>query len=426
MIEALIETVRKRFDGMGDPRKGKNISHSFGDVCMAGYSVFHLQSPSFLAHQERLQKKFSSHNGATLFGFKEIPSDNQIRNVLDQVDPEDLKGLFEDLHAKVDLSSFKAEEGLMVALDGVYFFSSEKISCQCCLKRDHDGKVRHYHAMLVPALIHPEQKCALPMAPEFIQNADGTEKQDCELNSAKRWCASQKEWLSQNKVTLLGDDLFSRGPIVTQLMSYPNVRFIFVAKETSHSYLYQWIRGYEPVDIESYKTTETEGQKKRIYTYKVYHKVPLNGDLKSPEVTYFEMEVVDGKGKRIYFNTFVTNHQVTAKNIHKIAGMGRNRWRIENEAFNILKTKGYNLEHNFGHGKKHLSNVLACFNLLAFLIHHLSEVLCETYRKLRACYGARVRFFQDISFALSFQIFPSWDTFLLFILDISQPRKSSN
>jgi hypothetical protein len=36
---------------------------------------------------------------------------------------------------------------------------------------------------------------------------------------------------------------------------------------------------------------------------------------------------------------------------------GRSRWKIENENNNVLKTKGYHLEHNFGHGQQHLSNV---------------------------------------------------------------------
>ena len=36
------------------------------------------------------------------------------------------------------------------------------------------------------------------------------------------------------------------------------------------------------------------------------------------------------------------------------------------ESFNVAKTKGYNLEHNFGHGRQNLSAVLAILNLLAF------------------------------------------------------------
>ena len=53
---------------------------------MAAYSVFHMQAPSFLAHQNNMKKIKGKHNGKTLFGFEEIPSDNHIRQCLDHVD----------------------------------------------------------------------------------------------------------------------------------------------------------------------------------------------------------------------------------------------------------------------------------------------------------------------------------------------------
>ena len=39
------------------------------------------------------------------------------------------------------------------------------------------------------------------------------------------------------------------------------------------------------------------------------------------------------------------------------------------ETFNVLKTNGYNLEHNFGHGKQTLAAILVVLNLLAFAFH---------------------------------------------------------
>lgn len=421
MIDKLMGQVRACFEKMTDPRKGKNIQYSFADVGMAAYSVFHMQSPSFLAHQDRLKKKFAAHNGQTLFGFKDIPTDNQIRSLMDHVDPNELAPLYDDLLQNVDLSGFKDKDGLVVALDGVYFFSSQNISCECCLKRDHQGSKRYHHAMMVPALIHKDQKCALPLGPEFISNQDGTEKQDCEINAAKRWIQKKKAWLEANHVTILGDDLFSHSPLVREIMALQNVRFVFVAKEASHPHLTKWIKGYAQEDVERHQTTEEEGRKKQTYHYDIYRSVPLSGDIKAPDVTYFEMTVKNRKGEVIYRNTFVTNHAVTKETVHQIGCMGRRRWRIENEAFNVMKTKGYNLEHNFGHGEKNLANVFASLNLIAFLIHHISEVVCDMYRTARACYTARVRFFQSLNFALSIQVFSSWREFLIFFLDISMP-----
>jgi hypothetical protein len=78
--------------------------------------------------------------------------------------------------------------GLFIALDGTDFFSSQKISCPCCLKKDLvNGKVLYRHSALTPVIVAHGQSRVMPLPPEFIQAQDGAEKQDCEINAAKRW-----------------------------------------------------------------------------------------------------------------------------------------------------------------------------------------------------------------------------------------------
>jgi hypothetical protein len=94
-------------------------------------------------------------------------------------------------------------------------------------------------------------------------------------------------------------------------------------------------------------------------------------------VDWLSIEIVNAAGNITYRNSFVTGLPVDRDNVAELAACGRARWKIENESLNVLKTKGYNLEHNFGHGKENLSAVLATLNLLAFAFHTVSE--------LRAC-----------------------------------------
>jgi hypothetical protein len=63
----------------------------------------------------------------------------------------------------------------------------------------------------------------------------------------------------------------------------------------------------------------------------------------------------------------------------------RARWKIENEMFNVLKNKGYNLEHSFGHGKQSLAAILVSLNLLAFAIHTVCDVGDDLWRTARTC-----------------------------------------
>jgi hypothetical protein len=77
----------------------------------------------------------------------------------------------------------------------------------------------------------------------------------------------------------------------------------------------------------------------------------------------------ESDGKLLYQNAFATNHELTAQTLPLVTAAGRCRWKTENENHNVLKTKGYHLEHNFGHGQTHLAAILLTLNLLAFLFH---------------------------------------------------------
>jgi hypothetical protein len=71
-----------------DRRRGENTVYDMTDICMAAFSVFFMQSPSFLALQTALQRGRGTSNCQTLFGMERIPTDNHIRTMLDPVPPE--------------------------------------------------------------------------------------------------------------------------------------------------------------------------------------------------------------------------------------------------------------------------------------------------------------------------------------------------
>jgi hypothetical protein len=95
---------------------------------------------------------------------------------------------------------------------------------------------------------------------------------------------------------------------------------------------------------------------------------------------------------------------------------GRCRWKIENENFNNLKTKGYHFEHNFGHGKQYLSQTLLSLNVLAFLFHTVLELLDERCAWLRKTLPRRDTFFQHIATLTQYLCFTSWQSLLEFMI----------
>jgi hypothetical protein len=103
-------------------------------------------------------------------------------------------------------------------------------------------------------------------------------------------------------------------------------------------------------------------------------------------------------------------------NVADFVDAGRARWKVENENNNVLKTQGYNLEHNFGHGNNHLSSLLLSLNLLAFLFHTVLDLTNQNYQQVRQLLGTRKTFFNDIRALTRYLLFESWDCLLEFIL----------
>jgi hypothetical protein len=71
--------------------------------------------------------------------------------------------------------------------------------------------------------------------------------------------------------------------------------------------------------------------------------------------------------EQLYHTSFMTHHRLSADNIAAGAHAGRGRWKIAHANTNMLKTKGYHREHNFGHGQQYLSAFLLSLPLLALL-----------------------------------------------------------
>jgi hypothetical protein len=97
--------------------------------------------------------------------------------------------------------------------------------------------------------------------------------------------------------------------------------------------------------------------------------------------------------------------------------LGRTRWKIENEAINVLKNQGYHLEHNFGHGDQHLSSTLFTLNPLAFLAHTTLFLANQQYRLIRDALVKRTTFFDDLRALTRYMLFLSWEHLLTFMID---------
>ncbi|KKL80221.1 hypothetical protein LCGC14_2006930 [marine sediment metagenome] len=422
VFRTLLSFLTSAFDGFPDVRTGQNTQYSMHDFGMAAFAVFFSQSPSFLAHQQLMQQTRSMNNGETLFGIQKLPTDNQIRNLLDPVDPKHLHAVFgsvfEYLMQQKVVEQFRSfDDTLLVALDGTGYFYSESIHCTSCTVANHrDGRISYAHSALMAAVVKPGCPQVIPLEPEFIVPQDGHKKQDCERVAAKRWIDSVGPQYSPLGITLLGDDIYACQPMIEKVLSQ-DMNYIFTAKPRSHKYLYEELESLEKLEeLKVVKLSQWTGKKHRHLTYRYVNQVPLKDDEKSIEVNWVEITITNDEGKVTFRTAFISSYFINEDNVAQLVEAGRCRWKIENEDFNNLKTKGYHFEHSFGHGNQYLSRTLLSMNILAFLFHTVLELLDDSCAWLRKTLPRRDTFFQHIAALTQYLCFAGWESLLAFMI----------
>jgi hypothetical protein len=418
----MIERLRQACEEFLDERTGKNSQYDLADVGLSAFSVFFTQSPSFLAHQRDMQLRKGRNNAESLFGLNKLPSDNQIRNLLDSVSPKHLDGVYRQIFLGLEKTGLLEKRRsfanqLLAAMDGTEYFSSKEIHCDNCSHRElKNGKTNYFHSVLTPVLVQPGNEYVISLEPEFIVPQDGHEKQDCEIQAGKRWVEKWGDFYAKRGMTILGDDLFSHEPFCRALKD-KGFHFILVCKPDSHTHLYQSVNLLAANGVLGSKVVRRwAGRYAEIYTYRYANELPLSGESDALAVNWCELVITrEDTGQQLYKNNFITDFEVTDTTVEAIVRDGRARWKVENENNNILKTKGYHIEHNFGHGKQHLASLLLSLNLLAFLFHTVLDLVDDQYRAIRQKLGTRRRFFQDLDALLRYFEFKTWDDVLTFM-----------
>jgi len=374
--DGLFKHMREGMAEIEDHRP-MNVVIPLVDTLMSGLALFALKDPSLLAFVER---KIKFDNLGKIFGITQIPSDTQMRTILDGVDPESLRPLYKRVFHQLQrgkvLEKMVFLDGYYLAsLDGTTYFSSPKLHCLSCLEKKHrDGTITYSHQMLGAAIVHPEHKAVIPLAPEPIIKQDGVKKNDCERNAAKRFFEKLRQDHPHLPLIIIEDALSSNAPHIKELRHH-NLRFILGVKPGDHRFLFEHVA---QARVEG-RTTEFEFERDGVtHRFHFLNDVPLNESNADVRVNFLEYwEVKPGKIK--YFS-WVTDFIIDQHNAYDLMRGGRARWKIENETFNTLKNQGYHFEHNFGHGEKHLSVVFAMLMMLAFAIDQAQQLGCQIFQ----------------------------------------------
>lgn len=384
--DALFALLRSDFAKVPDHRSdGTEITLT--DALMSGFAMFSLKCPSLLDYD----KQRAEDNLKTIYGIARAPCDSTMREILDPLSPELLRASFRSVFRQ--LQRGKALEEMvffkgcyLLALDGTGYFSSKKIHCPSCLEKHHrDGSTTYSHQILGAALIHPDKREVIPLMPEPIVKQDGTEKNDCERNAAKRFIAKLRQDHPHLQFIVTEDGISSNAPHIETLHDY-ECHYILGVKEGDHNYLFEQVRA---ADQEGRVTYYERHDRKAgiVHQFRFINNMPLNESRSDVRVNFIEYwEVSQNKVQHF---SWVTDFRVNKSNVYQLMRGGRARWKIENETFNTLKNQGYNFEHNYGHGEQNLSVVLATLMMLAFLVDQTQQLCCALFQAVWGKLGSK-------------------------------------
>jgi len=184
-------------------------------------------------------------NLGSIYIVDNIPCDSQMRTIIDEVDPVEIrpayKSIFRELQRGKALEPMVFFQGCyLLSLDGTGYFSSKKNFSDNCLKKvsKKTGEITYYQQMLGAAIIHPNFKEVIALAPEFIIKQDGQNKNDCERNAAKSFFCKLREDHPHLPLIIIEDALSSNAPHIKEAEKY-NFHYILGVKKGDHSFLFR-------------------------------------------------------------------------------------------------------------------------------------------------------------------------------------------
>jgi hypothetical protein len=434
-IQSMIGSLLPYFSKIEDPRKIKTIA--LEDIIMSALAVYQLKIPALQLLDAYRDEPLAHPNLKRLFHVQQVPSDTQLRDVLDRIPTDKFRTpfdiIFRTLQQDKALEQFKFHDGnkdqYLVATDATGIFGSTNIKCDHCLAKmqrnqGEDGEELFYHHQLLAAsIVHPDRSTVIPLCPEPIVQQDGNAKNDCELAAAERLYFHLRQSHPKLPMVLLQDSLFASTTNLAKLKKH-DLGYIIVAKEERNKNLFRSMENRrsslkDVVDFERVTTIGNKVKKTMTRSYSYVNDIPLTGKEETSVNLIRFKEVIEwtaktgrkkGKIQREEVNyAWITNIKLDSSNIEKIVEAGRVRWDVENGVFNTLKNHGYRLEHNYGHGKQFLANNFAMLAMLAFLIDQVQEAHCDLFQEvIKRWKNSKSRIWKFLDVIISLQSFDSW------------------
>jgi hypothetical protein len=262
------------------------------------------------------------------------------------------------------LDRFRVNQAFLVAIDGTGWLTFPKRHCEHCLTRTQDNVTTYYHPVLEAKLVTPDG-LALSLETEFIENPEeAVTKQDCETKAFHRLVARLKKFFPQLTICLLLDGLYAQQPVLDRCAEY-GWHYFITFKEGSMPARFEEYARLKALQPANRLQRESDDRTRQEFAW-------INGLPIGPqEVNVLECREGGANGDAKTF-VWMTDFALDQHNAGSLAQrVGRQRWKIENQGFNIQKNHGFNLEHAYSEDELAAKN----FYLLLQIAHMILQIM---------------------------------------------------
>ena len=372
--------LKRWIEEMDDPRNPSYITYTQTDLIFLGI----LKNVCSIESMRQMDEKFNETVCADTLRIlsgnhksREIPHYDTLNYYLERLSPECLSDLRKKMvtrliRGKQFYNNRLSDKYWRVILDGTGTACFSERHCENCLYevRNYKNGKRvqvYYHKVLEAKLVLGE-KVIVSLGTEFIENEQvDVSKQDCEIKAAKRLLARIKEEYPRLPICIQGDALYATEPIM-ELCRKNEWKYIFSHKEMQQRLIAE---NYKELTKEDGKEEKSGiGEEKGTGAY-YNHVEKLAG--KKEEMNVYEYncrKIIKGEEKNVHFQ-WITNIEITKRNLEDMIKAGRGRWKIENEGFNNQKNGLYDIQHLNSRNPRAMKN--------HYLLIQIADILMQLY-----------------------------------------------
>lgn len=339
IIKQYFPQLTKKLDELTDTRHQSYVEYNMSIITVTRLLGLLCGIKSMRETTEKFNTKETIENIANLLEveLEELPHYDTINNVFEKLQIEELRRIQKYMVNRLirskmfDKYRFK-NKYFQIVVDGTGIMSFKERHCKHCLKKvynkgEENEKTIYYHYVLEAKLVVGD--IVISIDSEFVENEDeNVEKQDCEIRAFYRMAKRIKREHPKLPIIISGDALYACEPVIT-VCKDNKWEYILRLKEERIKLLGEEIKGLEKTENED--------------TIKYWNGLKY-GEVRTQKQANV-LKYYDKKERETREFLWMTSFEITEKNKKEIVHFGRQRWKIENEGFNMQKNGTFDIEH---------------------------------------------------------------------------------